>query len=177
MKLLKRYSIALAALLLFGLLFFYNRDLGQEASGTILMSLKEMATILPPVFILLGLLDVWVPRETMVKYMGEDSGVMGAVLAFVLGSAAAGPLYVSFPVAAALMKKDVKFFNVLIMVGAWSSAKIPMLIFEYSSLGPRFMLTRLALSILIVIIIALVLNSVMKDDEVREIYRKVREME
>ena len=78
-----------------------------------------MALIIPPIFVLLGLLDVWVPRDTMVKYMGEDSGLKGIILSFVIGSAAAGPLYAAFPVAAVFMRKGVKFTNVLIFIGAW----------------------------------------------------------
>jgi uncharacterized membrane protein YraQ (UPF0718 family) len=48
-------------------------------------SLKEMILVLPPIFVLLGLLDIWVPRETMVKYMGEGSGVIGVVISIIIG--------------------------------------------------------------------------------------------
>jgi hypothetical protein len=57
------------------------------------------------------------------------------VLAILIGSAAAGPLYGAFPVAAVFMKKGVKFSNILIFIGAWSTTKIPMILFEVSSLG------------------------------------------
>ncbi|HRT81778.1 MAG TPA: permease, partial [Oscillospiraceae bacterium] len=130
---------------------------------------KEMLVILPPVFVLLGLLDVHVPRETMVKYMGEGSGLKGIILAFLVGSAAAGPLYVVFPVAGAFMKKGAKFSNILVMIGAWSTTKIPMLMFEFSSLGPKFMLTRLAMNIPIILIMTLIINSVFSKKEKEEI--------
>ena len=48
-----------------------------------------MILIIPPIFILLGLLDIWVPKQTMVKYMGEGSGLKGILLALFIGSAAA----------------------------------------------------------------------------------------
>ena len=51
----------------------------------------EMLSVIPPIFILLGLLNVWVQRETMIKLMGEKSGILGILIAFFLGSAAAGP--------------------------------------------------------------------------------------
>jgi uncharacterized membrane protein YraQ (UPF0718 family) len=38
-------------------------------------SFKEMALVIPPVFVLLGLLDIWVPRETMIKYMGKTQAL------------------------------------------------------------------------------------------------------
>ena len=55
----------------------------EVLDGEILLNgenLLEMASVLPPIFILLGLLDVWVERETMVRYMGEGSGLKGAAL-------------------------------------------------------------------------------------------------
>ena len=122
----------------------------------------------------MGLLDVWVPRDTMVKFMGKGSGLMGFLLAFFLGSAAAGPLYVVFPIAAAFMRKDVGFFNILILVGAWSTTKIPMLLFEYSSLGPRFMLTRLILNIPVIILMALIMMAAFKEEEIKEIYDRAK---
>lgn len=57
----------------------------------------EMLAVIPPIFLFLGLLDVWVPRETIIRYLGEGSGLKGVVLSIVLGAAAAGPLYGAFP--------------------------------------------------------------------------------
>jgi uncharacterized membrane protein YraQ (UPF0718 family) len=99
-----------------------------------------MLLVVPPIFLLLGLMDVWVPRETLMKFMGPGSGLKGPIIAFAVGSAAAGPLYGAFPVAAVLMKKGASFSNILIFIGAWSTTKIPMLLFEMKALGFRFAL-------------------------------------
>ncbi len=158
------------------LLLIWDIDMGTKAVHTIQNNIKEMLSFLPPVFILLGLMDVWVPRETMVKYMGQGSGIKGALLAFILGSAAAGPLYVVFPVAASFMKKDVKFFNILILIGAWSTTKFPMLMFEYRSMGIRFFLTRLLLNIPIILLIAVVISMLLGKEEIKDIYKKAEEL-
>jgi len=131
-----------------------------------------MALIIPPIFVLLGLLDDWVPRETMVKFMGEDSGMKGIVLAIIIGSAAAGPLYAAFPVAAIFMRKGVKFTNVLIFIGAWSTTKIPMFLFEMSSLGVKFALTRLLIDIPGIIIIAYILTRITPKEEMKKLYKR-----
>ena len=70
-----------------------------------------MLLVIPPIFILLGLLDVWVPREKMMRFMGPSSGMKGGVLAFLLGSFAAGPLYGAFPVAAVLDEEGREFYE------------------------------------------------------------------
>lgn len=176
MKVLKKYLIFIIALLLIGISFLWDQKIGMKAVITVGNSFKEMLLILPPIFVLLGLLDEWVPRETMVKYMGRGSGLKGALLSFFLGSAAAGPLYVVFPIAAAFMRKGVGLFNIIIMVGAWSTTKIPMLLMEYTSLGAKFTLTRLALNIPIIVIIALIMQLLLSDKDVAEIYDRAEKM-
>lgn len=155
-----------------GGLTLVNRELGLKALSVTGFSLKEMLLVIPPVFILLGLLDVWVPRETMMKYMGEGSGIKGVVLAFLLGSAAAGPLYGAFPIAAVFMKKGVKLTNILVFLGAWSTTKIPMLLFEISALGAKFALTRLLVDIPGIILIAYLLSRLVSKEEVKRIYER-----
>ncbi len=170
MKAIKKYLVFIFASIIIGLAFLWNKEIGLKAIDTVRFSFKEMMMVLPPIFILLGLLDVWVPKDTMVKFMGEDSGLLGVLLAFLLGSAAAGPLYGAFPVAAVFMKKGVKFTNILILIGAWSTTKIPMFLFELTSLGPKFAFTRLLINIPIIIMIAFIINKSLNEKEVKEIY-------
>lgn len=73
--------------------------------------MMEMISVIPPIFILLGLLDVWVDRATMMKYTGKGSGLKGILIAFLLGSAAAGPLYAVFSVAGVMLKKGSSLVN------------------------------------------------------------------
>lgn len=174
-KFFKRYLFALITIVLTGLIFLFNRELGTKAVNTTFYSLKEMILIIPPIFVLLGLLDVWVPRETMIKYLGEKSGVTGMLLAILLGSAAAGPLYGAFPVALVFMKKGARFANVLLFLGAWSTTKIPMLLFEFSALGATFTLTRLAVSLVGIFVIAFLVEKLMGKEEVEALYLKAEQ--
>lgn len=151
-------------------LFFINFSLGMKAMDITVYSLKEMVFVIPPVFVLLGLLDVWVPKETMVKYMGEGSGIKGVFLSIFIGSAAAGPLYGAFPVAAVFMKKGVKFSNIIIFLGAWSTTKIPMFLFEIASLGTKFALSRLIIDILGIIIISGIISRIIPKEEIEKMY-------
>ncbi|ODM26976.1 permease [Clostridium sp. Bc-iso-3] len=176
MKFIKRYKFFLITIGIIGIITLINRSIGLKAISVAGYSFKEMALVIPPVFILLGLLDVWVPRETMVKYMGEGSGIKGVILSIILGSAAAGPLYGAFPVAAVFMKKGAKFSNILIFIGAWSTTKIPMFLFEISALGAKFAVTRLVVDIPGIILIAYILSQLIPKEEIREIYRKVENM-
>ncbi|WP_163195654.1 permease [Clostridium thermarum] len=172
--LLKRYRVFVAVSIGIIMLTIFNYDVGTKALNIAAYSFKEMLFVIPPVFLLLGLLDTWVPRETMMKYMGEGSGLKGILLAILIGSAAAGPLYGAFPVAAVFMKKGVKFSNILIFIGAWSTTKIPMLLFEMTSLGAKFAFTRLLVDIPGIIIIAYALSKLTSKEEVEKIYEKAK---
>ncbi len=170
----KRYSSFLLVLVLLGgVISLFNQELGTGVFNITVMQLKEMLLVIPPpIFVLLGLLDVWVPKQTMVKFMGKGSGLKGILLSLLIGSAAAGPpLYGAFPpVAAVFMKKGVTFTNILIFIGgAWSTTKIPMILFEFSALGAPFALTRLLIDIPGIIIIAFLLAKMMGNDEIEAI--------
>ncbi|MHB8125179.1 MAG: permease [Desulfitobacteriaceae bacterium] len=147
-----------------------NPIIGQKSLSITWNNTLEMLSVIPPIFILLGLLDVWVQRETMIKLMGEKSGFIGIALAFFLGSAAAGPLYAAFPVAGVLLKKGSKFSNVLIFIGAWSTTNIPMLLFEASSMGWKFMITRLIINLPGIALIAYITEKLLNDEEKQYIY-------
>jgi len=171
-QVLKRYRSFLVVSVVLILLGVFNQELGRQVLNTTAYQLKEMVLIIPPIFVLLGLLDVWVPKQTMVKYMGEGSGLKGILLALLIGSAAAGPLYGAFPVAAVFMKKGVKFSNILIFIGAWSTTKIPMILFEFSALGVPFGLTRLLVDIPGILIIAYLLQALVGKQKIEAVYEK-----
>ena len=167
---LKRYGAFFLLLVAGAVTGLILPDLGKAALNNTLGSFKEMLSVLPPIFILLGLLEVWVDRATMMKYTGKGAGLKGVLIAFLLGSAAAGPLYAAFPFAAVMLKKGSSFMNVLIFIGAWSTTKIPLLAFEASSMGLTFTLVRLGLSLVGIPLIAFVTDRVLGQKGIEEVY-------
>lgn len=166
----KRYRTALVLFVANILLCFVLPDIGFSAFSITGSNLKEMLSVLPPIFILLGLLDVWMDKETMMKYLGQGSGLRGCVMAFALGACAAGPLYAAFPVATVMLRKNASLFNVFVFIGAWSTAKIPLLTFEAASLGIPFMAVRLAINLVGIWVIAWVVERSLTQREKEEVY-------
>jgi uncharacterized membrane protein YraQ (UPF0718 family) len=169
---MKKYALFIFLLVIQAILLVIKPDLGWQALQITGTNVLEMLSVIPPIFLLLGLLDVWVNRETMIALMGEKSGFKGMLIAFLLGSAAAGPLYAAFPIAGVLLKKGSKLSNVLIFIGAWSTTKIPLLLFETSSMGLKFTVTRLILDLFGIIAIAYISESMLKPQDKTEIYAK-----
>jgi uncharacterized membrane protein YraQ (UPF0718 family) len=170
-NILKRYWIFLLLLIVNVVIGLIFPEIGKRSLEISKQNVIEMLLVIPPIFVLLGLLDVWVDRTTMVKFMGKGSGIKGVLIAFLLGSAAAGPLYAAFPVAGVMMKKGSSLFNIFVFIGAWSTTKIPMLTFEAASLGLTFTLLRLGLSIVGILIIAFVTEKILSETHKEEIFR------
>ena len=74
------------------------------------------------------------------------------------------------------MKKGVKFMNILIFIGAWSTTKIPMFLFEIAALGNKFAVTRLLMDIPGIIVIAYIISRFVSKKEVEEIYANVEKI-
>lgn len=176
MERLKQYRFLLVMIVVTLVILAVKPALGIQIYGAALENILGMLGVLPPIFILIGLLDVWVKKETMVKYMGKDSGIVGILLGFFLGSAAAGPLYGAFPVAGVFLNKGSRLANVWIIVGAWASMKIPLLLFEVSAMGIKFTLIRFVMDVFGVLIIAFAMEKILTEDDERQIYELARKM-
>lgn len=177
MKELKKYWLFIAVVLVDVVLLLTVQDVGKQVVRFTSANFKEMLLIIPPVFILLGLMDVWVPRELMVKLMGKGSGVRGTALAIFLGAASAGPLYGAFPVAVVLTKKGASLKNVFLFVGAWATLKIPMFLFETAALGLSWSITRWLASFVGIFTIATVMERSLNEDDKAEIVSRANDIE
>lgn len=135
----------------FTVLSLLYRDRGSRALRISWEYFQEMVFILPAVMILMGLFAVWVKRETVVKYLGEESGLPGLLVSILLGTLPTGPLYVAFPLAAMLLKKGARVANVMVFLSAWACIKLPLELMELQFLGWKFTFLRLGLTVALVI--------------------------
>jgi len=122
--------------------FWFGFNPGKTIYLSFTESFIEMITFIPFLFIIVGLFDVWFPKEKIEKYIGKGSGAMGILAVIILAMLQAGPLYGAFPVAYILYKKGASVRNIFIYLGAFSSLKIPMLGIEIGYLGLKFTLAR-----------------------------------
>jgi len=140
---------------------------GKVIFSNFRISLVEMLTFVPFIFIIVGLFDVWVPREKIEKHIGDKSGIKGVVIMVLLAMLQAGPLYAAFPVTYILYKKGASIRNILIFLGAYTSVKIPMLGLEIGYLGIRFTLMRSLVSLPLFIAIGFLMERYLKNRDFR----------
>lgn len=132
--------------------FMTGQDQGKAVWGNFSKFALTMLKILPPAFILIGLFDVWVSRETVQRNFGHASGPMKFVWSILLAATTVGGTFVAFPVAHALHEKGARFSAILAYMSSASLVMVPMTIIEASILGPRFSLVRLLISVPLVIL-------------------------
>lgn len=169
-KLIIRYKFFLIMIIFTLIIFMINHDIGINVLNTAFSSLLQMLTVVPPIMIMLGLMDVWIPREKFMKHMGESSGISGILITILIASIAAGPMYAAFPFIPVLMRKGVKFSNILLFMNAWCVTKISTLLFEISGIGITFTFWRFVIDLPGVIIISLITEKMMKKDEIDNLY-------
>jgi uncharacterized membrane protein YraQ (UPF0718 family) len=137
---LKKYRIFFILLLGLLIIAFVNQAIALKTVRLTGKSILDMLLLLPPIFILVGLLDQWVKKETLIRYMGEKSGIYGILFTLLLATVAAGPLYIAFPIAVLLLKKGASVRYIVFFLGAWSTVKLPVLVYEFTSFGSKFTL-------------------------------------
>ena len=140
-------------------------------------NLLNFVVMLTPIFILIGLMDVWIERETMIRIMGNRSGLYGALVAFLLGTVTAVPLYALLPVVGVLLRKGSRISNVLIFLCSSASVRVPLLLFEISSLGWTFTMVRCAANIVVVYTIAFIIDRFLSTKEKEQIYKSASKLE
>ena len=134
-----------------------NFDQGKEISNNFTAFAAEMLKIIPCVFILIGLFQVWVPRETIERHFGEESGIKGYIWSILIAGTTVGGLYVAFPVAYTLYSKGAKLSVIFTYIGASAVCRIPMTFFEASFLGVKFTFVRYMVALPLVILTSVLL--------------------
>ncbi len=174
MKLVVRYRMFLIFLGLSAGVAIFKPELQEPLMRNTVFNFSQMLAVLPPIFILLGLLDQWVPRNVVIKYMGRESGFKGILLSIILGASSAGPLYGAFPFAAVMLIKGVRLANIVIFLSSWATLKIPMFLFESTALGLRFAVFRWLLNLPVILFIAYTVEYFVSDDEHKTMIEKAQ---
>jgi uncharacterized membrane protein YraQ (UPF0718 family) len=104
-----------------------------------------------------GFFNVLLPRETLVQWMGEQSGIKGILLGWLIGLVMPGGPYVVFPIAASLLKQGVAVGPLLAFITAKTLlSPTRMFTWEIPFLGWPFTAARALPSILLPPIIGIV---------------------
>jgi len=128
----------------------------------------QMAMVFPAILILMGLFSVWISKEFVMNHLGENSGLKGIVVSFILGALPTGPMFIAFPMAQALHKKGASYTNIVIFLSAWACTKIPQELIELQFMGAKFMLARLGITIVSITIMGILINKLIGSESLKQ---------
>ena len=131
---------------------------GIKIGNNLISFLSYMIKILPCAFILIGLFEVWVPRERVERHLGYGGGFGGYIWGIILAGTMGGGLLVALPVSSALYHKGARLSIIFTFLGASAIVRIPMTLFEASFLGFEFTVIRWLVSIPLIILSSIFLE-------------------
>jgi len=148
MAIIKRFrALIILSIILLGLTLI-SPERGSQALSLTGDSLIDMFSLLPPILVLVGLIDQWVDKQVLIKFMGDDSKFLGVIVALLLGGLAAGPMYIAFPIAITLLKKGANIRYVVFFLGVWTTAKLPIVLFEVAAFGWKYTLIHVSVGLI-----------------------------
>lgn len=107
-------------------------------------------------FIIAGMISKVLPREVVTRWLGDESGFRGMILATVSGAVTPGGPYVQFPIVAALFKSGAGIAPLMVYISSWSLIGLNrFFVFEAPLLGWKLSLSRFFVSMLFPIFIGM----------------------
>ena len=110
------------------------------------------------VLILVSIVLYLVPKETLVKWLGANSGLAGYAIAAAVGSIALIPGFVAFPLAALLLKSGVGYAVTAVFITTLMMVGILTLPLEIKYFGRKVALMRNALSLAGALLVGLLIR-------------------
>ena len=99
-------------------------------------------------FIIAGMVHVLIPKETISQFIGEESGIKGILIGALAGGLTPGGPYVSFPIAAGLMRSGAGIGTLVAFITGWSIWSLGRLPMEIGIMGWKFTLVRIISTII-----------------------------
>lgn len=151
---MKKYSIHLLltlVTLLLAVLAFRQGGIEYALTGMwrgVSILIHELP-LLVAAFLTAGFLQALVKKETVAKWLGEESGFQGILLSCLAGGLIPGGPYAYYPIAQALLKSGAGLGVLVAFVTAknlWSASRLPL---EIAILGTRITVIRFLVTFLI----------------------------
>ena len=135
------------ALLAIILLFTgYQRGDGSHVTGlkNAINTTLYIAPLLIFAFIVAGMVQALLPAEAVSKWVGEESGMRGILIGTLAGALSPGGPYVSFPIAAGMLKAGAGAGTLVAYLTGWSLIALVRLPMEVGILGWKLTVVRFA---------------------------------
>jgi len=156
-------SIVLYSVAGFLLLVSFVKDKGKTKKS-IKVAWKSFAKLLPTVLammLFIGISLSVINQSVISALIGAKSGVLGAIIALVIGSIVTLPSFVAFPLGGALLKAGAGYMQVAALVSTIMAVGFVSLPVEIKYFNKDIAIKRIVLSFMICIVFTAVIGMVM----------------
>ena len=150
------------AIVLFGISFLKDKQRSKEALKATFNIFYVVLPVLVFVFVLMGLIEVYISRETIVSILGQKSGILGILYAEIVGSVALFMPPAVFPFGGYLLKNGASYGSIAGFVFTAILIGITTLPLEFKLLGKRFTIFRNIFTFVLAFFIALLMEVVLR---------------
>lgn len=133
----------------------------ERTAKALKIAIKMFLSSLPffvAVFILIGMVEVFITPGLIVSMMGTSRGVFASIFAALVGGIMSGPPAASYPLAKVLLERGATLAAIATFIIAWVAVGTISLPVEIKLLGARFAWTRWALTLGLSISLGVVLG-------------------
>jgi len=113
------------------------------------------------ILILVSLALYFIPQSSIIKYLGAGSGMLGLAIAAIVGSITLIPGFISYPIAAALVKQGASYTTVATFMTTLMMVGVVTFPLEARYLGKRVAALRNILNFIAAIIIGLLIGLIL----------------
>ena len=160
LRLLRTQWLFFATLLLYGWTFLLSPERAGQALEHATTLFLSVLLLIIAVFSLVGLLQVWISRDVIVRLLGREGGIKGLVLAAICGTFLIGPAYIIFPLLMEIQKRGARWAVITIVLTSYA-VKLQMIPIEVEFLGWPFTLGRALVTIALAIPTGLLVEALM----------------
>jgi uncharacterized membrane protein YraQ (UPF0718 family) len=132
----------------------------QKTKKGIKKGLTMFLNLLPLLLLMLALISVvlfLIPNETLLHYMGKDSGMEGWAIAALLGSVALIPGFIAYPLCGILIKSGVSYTTIAVFITTLTMVGLLTLPLEAKFFGWKTSVIRNVLSFIAALLIGFVM--------------------
>ncbi len=136
---LKDWAIEITILIIAIVLAIFNPSKVGSALFSATKTYLNLFIVMIAVSLLASFISVTIPKQTIGKIIGKQSGVKGILIAAVFGTLMVGPAYMFYPFFKELRDKGAGANIIATTIGAWA-IKAPWIPFAITVLGWKFTL-------------------------------------
>ena len=152
------YSVAGILLLVS---FIKDKDKTKKSIKIAWKSFEKLIPVVLAMMLFIGITLAVLDQSVITALIGSESGVLGAIIALIIGSIVAIPSFVAFPLGGSLLKAGAGYMQVAALVSTIMAVGIVSLPVEIKYFNKNIAVKRIVLSFMICVVFTAVIGMVM----------------